>query len=214
MPPQVVDNRRVTERADGIELLFGAAQDLARQQGKLNQRIQACPQNSGLEHGLFKLRSTRNSLIVALPIQEVREMLYERRKLACQVIESAGIEINAANPPNLERQKVRVQTVDVRALAWAIGHGKRVPYCRKRRWAALEAVVLLLCGVVPGLIYLSWQANRRRRYRRELAELVKRWRAAGQPESPGELLPALRTPASVRPAASASGSTSFGSGTA
>jgi len=184
MPPRVVNNRRVTERDEGIVLLFGAAQDLARQQGKLSKRIQACPLHSGLERGLFKLRSTRNTLIVALPIQQVREMLYERRKLACQVIESAGIEINAANPPNLERQKVRVQPLDVRALAWAIGRGKRVPYCPKRRWAALEAVVLLLCGVVPGLIYLSWQANRRRRYRRELAELVKRWRAAGQPEPP------------------------------
>lgn len=184
MPPRVVSNRRVTERDDGIELLFGAAQDLARQQGKLSKRIQPCPLHSGLERGLFKLRSTRNTLIVALPIQQVRDMLYERRKLASQVIESAGIEINAANPPNLERRKVRVQTQDVRALAWAIGRGKRVPYCPKRRWAALEAVVLLLCGVVPGLLYLSWQANRRRRYRRELAELVKRWRAAGQPEPP------------------------------
>ena len=146
MPPRVVSNRRVTERDDGIELLFGAAQDLARQQGKLSKRIQACPLHSGLERGLFKLRSTRNTLIVALPIQQVRDMLYERRKLASQVIESAGIEINAANPPNLERRKVRVQTQDVRALAWAIGRGKRVPYCPKRRWTDLEAVVLLLGG--------------------------------------------------------------------
>ena len=184
MPSRIVSDRRVTERDDGVELLFGAAQDLARQQGKLTKRIQACPLHSGLERGLFKLRSTRNTLIVALPIQEVREMLHERRKLACQVIESAGIEINAANPPSLERRKVRVQTQDVRALAWAIGHGKRVPYCRTRRWAVLEAALLLLCGVVPGLIYLSWQAKRRQRYLRELQELVKRWRAAGQPEPP------------------------------
>jgi hypothetical protein len=38
--------------------------------------------------------------------------------------------------------------------------------------------------VVPGLLYLSWQAKRRKSYRRELSALVQRWRAAGQPEPP------------------------------
>ena len=111
----------------------------------------------------------------------------KRRELACWVIESGGIEIKAANPPNLEQQEVQVQTMDVQALAWATGHGKRVPYCRTRRWIALEAMRLLHFGVVPGLRCLSWQASRRRRYRRELTGLVNRWRAAGQAEPPANL---------------------------
>ena len=72
MPPRVVSNRRVTERDDGIELLFGAAQDLARQQGKLNQRHQACPQNPGPEPGLFQLRIPPTRLDGTLPVPEGR----------------------------------------------------------------------------------------------------------------------------------------------
>lgn len=182
MEPRAGKEKRRTEREEGFELLFGAAQDVARRERKLADGVQASLQHSQLERGLFKLRSRRNQLIAAIPVQQVRDMLAERRQLAREVLEAAGVSVNDANPAHLERKKVRVQPVEVRALAWAISKGRRVPSCRRQRWAPLLAVGLLLCGVLPGLVYLTWLWQRRRRYRSELKALVKRWRQAGQPE--------------------------------
>ena len=183
MEPRPGKEKRRTEREEGFELLFGAAQDVARRERKLADGMQASLQHSQLERGLFKLRSRHNQLIAAIPVQQVRDMLAERRQLAREVMEAVGVQVNDANPAHLERKKVRVQTVEVRALAWAISKGRRVPACRRQRWAPLLAVVLLLCGVLPGLVYLAWLWQRRRRYRTELKALVKRWRQAGQPEA-------------------------------
>jgi hypothetical protein len=182
MEPRAGKEKRYTDREEGFELLFGAAQDVARGERKLADGVQASLQHSQLERGLFKLRSRRNQLIAAIPVQQVRDMLAERRQLARDVMAAAGVSVNAANPAHLERKKVRVQPVEVRALAWAISKGRRVPSCRRQHWAPLLAVGLLLCGVLPGLVYLAWLWQRRRRYRTELKALVKRWRQAGQPE--------------------------------
>ena len=174
--------QRRTDREEGLRLLFGAAQDVARQQRKLADGMKASREASSLERGLFKLRNPRNQLIAAIPVQMVRDMLAYRRELARDVMRRAGVELNHNNPTNLERPKVRLQTVEVRALAWAISDGRRIPYYRRRKSEPLVAVLLLLCGVVPGVIYLIWLQRQRRRYRHELDKLVQRWRRAGMPE--------------------------------
>ena len=174
--------RRLTERDEGVELLFGAAQDVARRERKLADGTQASLPHSGLERGVFKLRSQNDTLIAAIPVRQAREMLAYRRQLAREMLDSAGVRLNASNPPMVERPKLRIQPPEVRALAWAISTGKRVPYRRRWRWTPALAGALLLCGLLPGLLYLLWLSQRRQLYTRELAELVRRWRRAGQPE--------------------------------
>jgi hypothetical protein len=176
------NERRLTEREEGVELLFGAAQDVARRERKLADGLQASLQHSDLERGLFKLRNRHDQLIAAIPVQQAREMLAYRRQLARDMLNSAGVQLNALNPPLVERPKLRIQPPDVRALAWAISTGRRVPYRKRGRWTPVLTSVLLLCGVLPGLVYLLWLWQRRQTYSRELAELVQRWRRAGQPE--------------------------------
>ena len=173
---------RRTDRDEGLRLLFGAAQDVARQQGRLSNGVRPNLENSSLERGQFKLRGPRNQLIAAIPVQQVRDMLAYRRELARDVMRQAGVQLNDANPARVERPKVRIQTAEVRALAWAISDGRRIPYRRRRHSEPLAAVLLLLCGVVPGVAYLIWLQGRRRQYRQELDKLVKRWKRAGMPE--------------------------------
>ncbi len=175
-------NSRRTDRDEGIRLLFGAAQDVARRKGLLADGVQASFANSGLERGRFKLRNRKDHLIVAIPVQEARDMLAYRRELAREVMEQAGVDLNHHNPTQLERQKLRIQPQEVRALAWAISHGRRVPYRKRLRRARWITLALLLCGVVPGLLFLAWLKRRQWTYQRELKGLVQRWREAGQPE--------------------------------
>ena len=176
------NDRRLTKREEGLELLFGAAQDVARRDRKLGDGVQASFQHSNLERGMFKLRSTRDTLIAAIPVQLVRDMLAYRRQLARDVLNAAGANLNARNPPLVERPKLRIQPSEIRALAWAVSSGKRVPYRNPQPWAPLLTIGLLLFGVLPGILYGLWLWQRHRTYRGELAELVKRWRQAGQPE--------------------------------
>lgn len=173
---------RRTDREEGLRLLFGAAQDLARQQGKLTSGMKASLENSSLERGLFKLRGPRNQLIAVIPVQEVRSMLTYRRQLARAVMQQAGVKLNDANPARVERPKLRIQPAEVRALAWAISDGRRIPYRPRRAWQPLLVAALLACGVIPGVLYLLWLLRRRNQYRQELAGQVQRWRRAGMPE--------------------------------
>jgi hypothetical protein len=175
-------NRRRTERDEGVKLLFGAAQDVARRMGYLNEGVQASEQNSCLERGRFKLRDKQDHLIIAIPVQQARDMLSYRRELAKEVLKRAGVAMKDGNPASLERGKIRLLSPELRALTWAISSGKRVPYRKRRKLEPLLVVVLLLAGVVPGIVYLLWRWWRQTVFRRELEALVKRWQAAGKPE--------------------------------
>ena len=163
-------------------MLFGAAQDLARQRRLLADGVRACIEASSLERGMFKLRNPRNQLIAAIPVREVRDMLAYRRELARDVMQRAGVQLNDANPTSLERRKVRIQTVEVRALAWAISTGRRVPMPVERKMELLSSVGLLLCCVIPGVIYILRGQQLRRAYTEDLKGLVHRWRMAGKPD--------------------------------
>jgi hypothetical protein len=169
------NNRRRTNREDGVRLLFGAAQDVARRTGVLGDGVQATFENSSLERGRFKLRNSQDHLIAAVPVQDARDMLAYRRELAREVMQRAGVEINPRNPTNLERQKLRLQPHEVRALTWAISSGRRVPYRKRQPLAPLYA--LLTAG-----LYLLCQSWKQRQYSKQLAALVKRWQQAGRPE--------------------------------
>ena len=180
-PHPNLDQRR-TDRTDGVQLLFGAAMDVARRLGTLADGIQASEANSTLERGRFKLRDEHDRLISAIPVQAARDMLAYRRELARDVMGEVGVHVNDLNPAALERWKIRIQNPEVRALAWAISTGKRVPYRKRLKHTRLIAALLLLCGVLPGLLFLAWLRHRTKAYKRDLSDLVKRWRTAGQPE--------------------------------
>ena len=175
MVPHAPDNRRRTDREDGERLLFGAAQDVARRRGILADGIQAVFENSALERGRVKLRDSKDNLIAAIPVQEARDMLAYRRELAREVMQNAGAPVNPRNPVMQERQKLRLQPAEIRALAWAISSGRRIPYRKKNPRAMLYALLTL------GL-YLLWLLWKRQEYQRQLADLVKRWQKAGKPE--------------------------------
>lgn len=156
--------------------------DVARRQGKLAEGIQASEANSTLERGRFKLRDQQDRLITAIPVQDARDMLAYRRELAREVMDQVGVHVNDLNPAALERWKIRIQKPEVRALAWAISTGKRVPYRKRLRHTKLITALLLLCGILPGLLRLAWLRQERKAYEQGLIDLVKRWRTAGQPE--------------------------------
>lgn len=173
--------RRI-DRCEGEHLLFGAAQDVARRRHLLEDGVHACEANSGLERGRFKLRDANDHLITAIPVQEARDMLAYRRQLARDLLQHAHVDLKATNPAALERGKLRIQTREVRALAWAISTGRRVPYHRKPRWVPWAAFGLLICGVIPGLVFIAWRQKQAAAYQHQLNALVARWKAAGHPE--------------------------------
>ena len=57
-----------------------------------------------------------------------------------------------------------------------------MPYRKRVKHVPLVTIVLLLCGLLPGLVFLLWLWRRRQRYQEELTALVRRWRQTGQPE--------------------------------
>lgn len=178
------DKRRV-HRDEGQKLVFAGAQDYARGQGKIGEGRNACYEKSTIGRGGYVLRTADGSLIMRVPLEHAREMLRFRRALARELLKDLKQEILKESPLAVENRQIRIQPEHLRALSWAIGTGKRFPYEEgtKRRWWILRA--LLLCGVIPGIIYYyKWVLPLRRQYQYELKQLVDRWRVQGKPDPP------------------------------
>jgi hypothetical protein len=112
-------------------------------------------------------------------------MLRFRRSLARELLKDLKQEVLRESSLDVERRQIRVQPERLRALAWAIGTGKRFPYeegVRRRRWILW---LLLLCGVVPGVIYYYKRVlPLQRQYQADLKQLVQRWHRQGKPDPP------------------------------
>ena len=180
--PRKGSELRRTSRDEGLRLLYGAALDVARQQGKIPEGVSPSFEHSALERGRYKLRSTDDRLLAAVTLHDAREMLSYRRELARQVLEKVQVSVNSDNPGAIEKRQIRIQKPEVRAIAWAISTGRRVPMPPKRRLESLKTLALLICGIVPGLVYISKGLKRRAAYRDDLEELVERWRMASKPD--------------------------------
>ena len=177
--------RRRINREDGLRLLFGAAQDFARQEGSLAEGDRASFECSVLGRHSYTLRDEDDVLITRVPLRDAREMLSYRRELARQMMVEAKVQPRSERGQPLERRKVRLQKAEVRALSWAIGSGRRFPYPPKENREGLITLALLLCCVVPGLVYYVRVVLRNRdAYQTNLNELVNRWRLVGQPDPP------------------------------
>ncbi len=182
---QPSEERRRINREDGLRLLFAGAQDFARQEGSLAEGDRASFERSVLGRHSYTLRDDNDDLISRVPLREAREMLGYRRELARQMMVEAKVQPRAEKGQPLERRKVRLQKAEVRALSWAIGSGRRFPYPPRENREGLITLALLLCCLLPGLVYYVRVVLRNRNeYQNNLNELVNRWRLVGQPDPP------------------------------
>jgi hypothetical protein len=181
---QVQERRRV-ERTEGERLLFAGAQDGARQQGKLAEGLFASLEHSSLTRSSYALKTETGHLLARVPLVKAREMLSFRRQLARQVLGKLKVEIMKESTTKVERRQIRLQDEQIRALAWAIGEGRRFPYQGSKTKQALITLALLLCCVVPGVVYYVVGVRKpRQRYQQDLNKLVMRWRTLGKPDPP------------------------------
>jgi hypothetical protein len=180
-----VQERRRVERTEGQRLLFAGAQDAARQQGKLEEGLFASFDHSSLGRSSYALKTSTGQLLARVPLAEARDMLSFRRQLARQVLGKLKVEIMKESSTKVERRQIRLQDDQIRALAWAIGEGRRFPYQGSETKQTLITLALLLCCVVPGLVYYVVRVLRpRQEYEQELKKLEMRWRTLGKPDPP------------------------------
>lgn len=179
------DERRRVDRSEGLKLLFAGAQDFARQNGALAEGVSASFDESVLGRSSYALKTADGRLLSRVPLTEARAMLAFRRQLARQLLGSKKVEIFSDSSVGVERRQIRIQKEEVRALAWAIGAGRRFPYQSSETRHGLITLALLLCCVIPGLVYYVMVVRRQRsQYQEALHELVNRWRLLGRPDPP------------------------------
>jgi hypothetical protein len=179
------DRRRLADREEGQKLVFAGAQDYARRLGKIREGRNACYEQSAIGRGGYTLRTADGSLITRVPLVQAREMLRFRRALARELLKDLKEDVLKESTTDVERRQIRVQPERLRALAWAIGTGRRFPYDegeKRRKWILLG---LLLCGLVPGVIYYYKRVlPAQRLYQADLKLLVERWHLQGKPDPP------------------------------
>jgi len=178
------DQRRV-DRAEGQKLVFAGAQDYARRAGRIREGRNACYEQSVIGRGGYPLRTTDGSLIMRVPLVQARGMLRFRRALARKLLTGLKEDVLKESTADVERRQIRVQPEELRALAWAIGAGRRFPYEEGVRKQKLISLGLLLCCLVPGVIYYLRRVRApHRQYLADLSQLVNRWRMEGKPDPP------------------------------
>ena len=177
--------RRRVDREEGQRLLFAGAQDVARQQGKMAEGLFASFDNSVIGRSSYALKTNDGLLIARVALNEARDMLAYRRSLARRLMKKAKVEVKKGSTPSVERQQIRLQDEEVRALAWAISEGKRFPYEGSETKRGLITLALLLCCLLPGFIYYWYGVLKpRAQYKKDLDQLVMRWRTRGKPDPP------------------------------
>jgi hypothetical protein len=178
------DQRRI-DRAEGQRLVFAGAQDYARRLGKIREGRNACYEQSVIGRGGYTLRTTDGTLIMRVPLVQAREMLRFRRALARKLLTGLKEDVLKESTADVERRQIRVQPEHLRALAWAIGSGRRFPYEEGMGKQKLISLGLVLLGVVPGVIYYLKRVRApHQRYQADLRELVQRWHVQGKPDPP------------------------------
>jgi hypothetical protein len=181
---QLQERRRV-DRDEGLRLLFAGAQDFARQAGSLAEGQRASFERSVVGRNSYTLRDEAETLITRVALKDGRAMLSFRRQLARQLLSDAKAEVTKESSVQVERRMVRLQKGEIRALSWAIGSGRRFPYPPSENREGLITLALLLCCLLPGLVYYVRVVLRNRTtYKANLNELMNRWRMAGEPDPP------------------------------
>ncbi|MEA5475244.1 hypothetical protein VB716_13550 [Synechococcus sp. CCY9201] len=193
----------MTQRVGHEAALFAAAQDVARRRGKVDPGRQASLERSRHTQIGYALSDADGELIARLPMWAVQRAVSQRARLLSKLAEGRTRWSGMA----LGDQKVQFLTkpFEIRALAWALSTGRRVPPGQFDRTTALYAVVLLLLAVLAGLIsppllllglpsfaaYLVVSLRRHADYRKNIQALVIRWKAAGKQDPSDSLFSEL-----------------------
>jgi len=185
--PQAREDRRLVNREEGLNLLFAAAQDVAREEGKLADGVYGSLEQSRISSTSFTLKSASGQLIARVSLAKAREVIGIRRQIARDMTRKAGLEITPYVNDLSNKRNFRNLSEEIRALGWAISNGRRFPvkgYHRRDIWIGL---LLLIPGIIPGVLYLGWIALKRWRYKKSLKELVIRWETNGRKEPAANL---------------------------
>ncbi|MEB3263430.1 MAG: hypothetical protein VKJ66_03565 [Synechococcus sp.] len=182
-------------------VLFAAAQDVARRRGKMDSRRPASVKHSRHTGVSYTLADSDGDVIARLPLWSVQRAARQRALLLSRLAE--GRKVWSTLSLGEQRVQFRTRPFEIRALAWALSNGRRVPQGRFDRDKLLTSLLLLLLAVAAGLItgnlavflvlLLPWLAftvlvvKEHRAYRHNLTGLVARWKAAGKPD-PGDSL--------------------------
>jgi len=185
--PQAREDRRLVNRDEALNLLFAAAQDVAREEGKLADGVYGSLEQSHISSTSFTLKSASGQMIARVSLAKAREVIGIRRQIARDITRKAGLEITPYANDQSNKRNLRNLPEEIRAITWAISSGRRFPakgYQRRDIWIGL---LLLIPGIIPGVLYLGWIAQKRRRYEQRLKELVTRWRTNGRQEPAANL---------------------------
>lgn len=163
------------------QALFAAAQDVARQLGQLNDHL-ASQEHCRITSQSFVLNDSQGTFITRVPMAKVRQMAQSRHKLLMRIQGSREVAQISRVRQIDRRTTFRKQPDHIRALAWALSDGRRIPQgaFRPRDWWI--GVGLLLVGVIPGVIYLMWARLRHRQYLADVQALVVRWHGQHRPD--------------------------------
>ena len=184
--PQPIEQRFIS-RSEGELLLFGAAMDLARFQGALNDEQPPLFERSRLGRSSYALVDEHDQVVARIPLETARKRLKQRIRIARRVLRGPLRKL-----PGVAKQgqqgftvnQLRLMDEEPRALAWAIGSAEAFPDRGSRLEHGLITAGLLCLCVVPGLWYGGVRIKQRRLYREELKSLVSRWRSKGRPDPP------------------------------
>ena len=180
------DHPRVDQGED-MALLFAAAQDAARQRGKLDDGIMASLEHSRISPTSFTLATSTGKTIDRVSLAKVREMMGLRQEVVRQLMRGTKLEFTPYANDLANRRNFRSLPEGTRALAWAISHDECIPskgYTRRDIWIG---IALLLVGIVPGVLVLASISRLRHRYKEDLLVLVRRWRTAGRQDPAAHL---------------------------
>lgn len=171
-------------REEGQLLLLAAALDVARNRGDLQEGVRVPAEACRFSRHSVALCKADGRLISRVPLNEARRTLAFRRQVARTALHRAGAELTSRSTAAVEKQTLRIQPERLRALAWAIGSGRRFPLEPSHRQQRLITLLLLACVLVPGVLYWRRAQQERRRYQHDLDNLVRRWRTMGHPDPP------------------------------
>ena len=172
--------RRRVAREEGLNLLFAAAQDVARDEGKLADGIFASLEESRISPTSFTLISAERQTIARVALAKARDVIAMRRQIAREITREANLEITPYANDQGNRRNYRNLPEETRALAWAISTGRRFPvkgYNRRDLWIGL---LLLIPFILPGVWMLARLVQKRQGYDKDLKALVLRWKSNGR----------------------------------
>ncbi|MFM7674259.1 MAG: hypothetical protein ACKO5F_01445 [Synechococcus sp.] len=189
-------------QATGHEgVLFAAAQDVARRRGKMDSRRPASVKKSRHSGVSYTLADSDGDVIARLPMWSVQLAARQRALLLSRL--SKGRKVWSTLSLGEQRVEFRTRPFEIRALAWALSSGRRVPQGRLDRDKLLTSLLLLLLAVgawlmfqdlavflvllLPSLAFVALTVNQQRSYLHNLKGLMARWKAAGKPD-PGDSL--------------------------